>query len=267
MTPRSCRTPSAAIVRARTRRSRDREVAAAVGSAAAGGRPRPSRGLRLCVGPNGGPGSSRGRHALSRPASTSRSARSRRCSPRCGSVDRAPAERRVGLLDRQGLVEPVGVDRGLDVLGVADVQRRADLLGPAATSSWIFRPAPPARSACQHQVLARGGAADEQRGVQGYASSAAHAVCSSSGGLQPRFQTRPGSWMTSARQPARQRGVGDLRREPVHVGVDAAGRDDEARGVVDRGGGVQDDVDPVHRVRLPARPTLTIRPSLMPIDA
>ena len=42
--------------------------------------------------------------------------------------------------------------------------------------------------------------------------------------------------------------VGDLRREPVHVRVDAAGRHDHARRVDDRGARVEHDVDAVHGV-------------------
>ena len=63
-------------------------------------------------------------------------------------VDRAAAERVVGVLDRQRLVEPVGVDRELDVVGVGRCRARVRICsGPAPTSSWIFSPPPPARSA------------------------------------------------------------------------------------------------------------------------
>jgi hypothetical protein len=71
--------------------------------------------------------------------------------------------------------------------------------------------------------------------------------------LQPEVPHGPGSWMTSVVRPPRAR-----RRppagQPVHVGVHAAGRDEHPRGVVDRGGGVEHDVDAVHRVRVAGAP-------------
>ena len=47
-------------------------------------------------------------------------------------VNRAARERRVGVLQAERLVQPVGVDRKLDVVPIGDVQRAADLLGPGA---------------------------------------------------------------------------------------------------------------------------------------
>ena len=125
--------------------------------------------------------------------------------------------------------------------------------GPAATSSWIFSPAPPARSARS----TGSGRADEARtssaALSGWASSAAHVAARPSGGLEPRFQTGPVVLDHQRGQPARQRGVGNLGREPVDVGVDAARRDDHPRRVDDRGRGVEHHVDAVHRVGV-ARP-------------
>jgi hypothetical protein len=43
-------------------------------------------------------------------------------------VDRPPAERRVGVLEGERLVEAVRVDGELDVLAVGDVERAADLV-------------------------------------------------------------------------------------------------------------------------------------------
>ena len=76
-------------------------------------------------------------------------------------VDRAPAERRERVLDRERLVEPVGVDRELHVLGVADVERASRICsGPAETSSWIFSP----RAAGAQRVLDRLRARARSRG-------------------------------------------------------------------------------------------------------
>ena len=47
-------------------------------------------------------------------------------------VHRAAGEGGVRVLQRQRLVEPVGVDRELHVVTVGDVERAADLLGPGA---------------------------------------------------------------------------------------------------------------------------------------
>ncbi len=122
--------------------------------------------------------------------------------------------------------------------------------GPAETSSWIFSPAPPARRACRTGSGLGGGAADQQRRVE-----RVRVERRPGGGEQLRrvaaeVPDRAGVLDDERRQPAGERGVRDLRGQPVHVRVDAAGRDDQAARVVHRGGGVQHDVDPVHRVRV-----------------
>ena len=100
--------------------------------------------------------------------------------------------------------------------------------GPAATSSWIFSPPPPARSAAS----TGSGRAEDAR-----TSSAALTRV----GLERRPRRREPLGRVGAEVPDRpevldhergeaagERRVGDLRREPVHVRVDAARRDDHA---------------------------------------
>jgi hypothetical protein len=101
-------------------------------------------------------------------------------------VDRAAAERGVGVLDRQRLVQAVGVDRELDVVAVGEVERAADLLRPGADVLVDLQ-----RSASSTGP----GRAEEARtssaALSGWASSAAHVAASPSAGLAPRFQTGP----------------------------------------------------------------------------
>ena len=83
-------------------------------------------------------------------------------------VDRAAAERRERVLDRERLVEAVGVDRELDVVAVGEVERAADLLRPGARrprgSSARRRP----RAARRSTGLGAGrGRAHQQHGVDG----------------------------------------------------------------------------------------------------
>ena len=105
--------------------------------------------------------------------------------------------------------------------------------GPAPTSSWIFSPPPPARSASLDRAGARRGRAHQQHGVDGVGLERRPGRGEPLGGVVAEVPDGPVVLDHERRQAARERGVRDLRREPVHVRVDAAGRDDHA-GRVDR---------------------------------
>ena len=104
--------------------------------------------------------------------------------------------------DRERLVEPVGVDRQLGVVALADVERRRDLRRarrrrPRGSSATRRRRAAPPSTGC--------GSTDEPRtrsaALSGTASSAAQVAARPSAGLQPRFQTGPKSWISSVVMP------------------------------------------------------------------
>ena len=151
---------------------------------------------------------------------------------------------------RQRLVEPVGVDRQLDVLGVADVERRPDLVRPGGDVLVDLQARPAGAQRVQDRTLPGGGATDEQRRVERVLVERRPGGGEQLRRVAAEVPDRAGVLDDERRQPAGERGVRDLRGQPVHVRVDAAGRDDQAARVVDRGGGVQHDVDPVHRVRV-----------------
>ena len=122
------------------------------------------------------------------------------------------------VLDREQLVHAVGVHRELHVVGVGDVERAAQLLGPGAD---VLVDLEPAAAGAQRLITGPGRAEDartSRQALSGCASSAAQVARSPSSGLQPRFQTGPVVLDHERRQAAGQRRVADLRREPVHVG-------------------------------------------------
>ena len=63
--------------------------------------------------------------------------------------------------------------------------------GPAPTSSWIFSPAPPERSAAATGAGSEDEARTSSAALTAWPSSAAHVAASPSAGLAPRFQTGP----------------------------------------------------------------------------
>ena len=133
MIPRSCRTPSAAIVAGRTR------ARAAVRSPwmRPGSSTWTAATIAACSAavstPNGTVGVVEEVRIRSRPASAQEVGRVAAAGALdVEGVDGATGERGQRPLDREHLVEAVGVDRELDVVAVTDVQRGADLRRPRA---------------------------------------------------------------------------------------------------------------------------------------
>ena len=120
--------------------------------------------------------------------------------------------------------------------------------GPAPTSSWILSPPPPARSTSSTGPGRAEDARTSRQALSGCSSSAAQVAAQALLGVAAEVPDRPEVLHHERRQPAGERRVADLRREPVDVRVDAAGRRDQ-RAAVDHGRRrVEHDVDRVHRV-------------------
>ena len=73
----------------------------------------------------------------------------------------AAGEHRERVLDREHSLRPSVWTASCTSYASATVERGGELPGPAPTSSWIFSPAPPARSACS-----TGSGRDEERARQ-----------------------------------------------------------------------------------------------------
>ena len=255
ITPRSCSRPSAAIVPARTRWrtivespcTRPGKSTCTAGTIA--------RCSSAAWTPNGTVGDVEEVRIRSRPASASVSGQ---CPPPTPSTWKAchvrPAVDGDRVLDREQLVHAVRVHGELHVVRVGDVERAAQLLGPGADVLVDLEPAAARAQRLLDRAGARGGRAHEQADVE-----------------RVRLERRPGRAQAlrrvvaevpdraevlhhERRQAARQRGVADLGREPVHVRVDAARRGDQAAAVDDGGRAVEHDVDRVHRVRVAGAP-------------
>ena len=133
---------------------------------------------------------------------------------------------------------------------VGDVERAADLLRPRADVLVDLQPAAARAQRGLDRLGPRRRRAHEQRRVERVGLERRPGRGEPLGRVGAEVPDRAEVLDHERRQPAGERGVGDLRREPVHVRVDAAGRDDHA-GRVDHGRArVEHDVDAVHRVRV-----------------
>ena len=106
-------------------------------------------------------------------------------------VEVRPPNDRERVLDREHLVEAVGVDRELDVVAVGDVERGADLRGPGADVLVDLQPG----AAGAQAVLDRARAAPRTRaragGVERLGLERGPGRRRPAAGLLPRFQTGP----------------------------------------------------------------------------
>ena len=252
ITPRSCSTDSAAIVHSRTRWRRISASPARVpgSSTCTAAHHRQVLGLGARAERHRGRGRRR-----QHPVASGQLEQVRRVAAAhpfdVVGVHRAAAEGGVRVLQRQRLVEAVGVDRQLHVVTIRDVERAADLLRPGADVLVDLESGPAARE----RVLDRPGSGRRGAHQHGHVD-------------RDRVERRPHHRLRLGRvraevpdraevlgdergQPSGQRGVADLRREQVHVAVDAAGRHHQPARVEDGRAGVEHDVDPVHRVRVP----------------
>ena len=208
ITPRSCSSPSAAIVCARTRwRTIVESPCTRPGASDVDGRHhREVLGLGVHA----------ERHGRRRRGGEDALAAGQR--ERVGPVAAAAAldvegvpgaARRDGdrVLDREQLVHAVGVDGQLHVVGIGDVERAAQLLGAGADVLVDLEAAAARAQRRLDRARARRGARTSRQALSGWASSAAQVARSPSSGLQPRFQPgrSPGSRASSARPRARRR--------------------------------------------------------------
>ena len=123
--------------------------------------------------------------------------------------------------------------------------------GPAPTSSWILSPAPPCMSAVLDRARAGRRGAHQHRDVQRDRVERRPHRRRRLGRVRAEVPHRAPVLGDQRRQASGQCGIAHLRREQVHVTVDAAGRHDQPARVEHRGAGVEHDLDPVHRVRVP----------------
>ena len=158
------------------------------------------------------------------------------------------------VLDREQLVHAVGVHGQLHVVGVGDVERAAQLLGPGADVLVDLEPAAAGAQRLLDRARARRGGAHQQAGVERVGLERRPRRAQPLGGVAAEVPDRAEVLHHERRQAAGERRVADLRREPVHVRVDAAGRRDQAAAVDHRGRGVEHDVDRVHRVGVAGTP-------------
>ena len=166
ITPRSCSTPSAAIVSGRTRRR------SAVQSPARDARARVvhRRHHREVLGLGAAAERDRRRRRGREHAIAAGKREQVRRVPAAAAldverVDRAAAERRERVLDGEASLRPSVWIASWTSWRSARSSAQRICSGPAPTSSWIFSPPPPARRALLHRPFARRRGAHQQRGV------------------------------------------------------------------------------------------------------
>src|ERR671910_371635 len=202
ITPRSCRTPSAAIVCGRTRwRSAVQSPARAPGASTC-----TAATIARCSAsaptPNGTVGEVEDVSTRSRPARASRSGAWPPPQPSMWNAwtVRPPNAAAVSSTESASFMPSVWMASWTSCRSARSSAQRI-CSGPAPTSSWILRPAPPARSAAS----TGSGRADDARtssaALTGYCSSAAQVAARPAAGFVPRFQIGPKSWMTSVVSP------------------------------------------------------------------
>ena len=142
------------------------------------------------------------------------------------------------------------MDRQLDVVGLAEVERGLDLrrAGGHVLVDLQARPAGAQRRLDGRRVDRR--PADQQRGVQRHRLERGPGRRQPLRGVAAEVPHRPEVLDDERRDAGGEGGIGHLGREPVHVRIDRAGRDDHPGGVEHRRRGPEHDVDAVHRVRV-----------------
>ena len=221
--------------RGRAARPRRPSSAAARGGAARSSRPRGRPGASTCTAatiarcsasapaPNGTVGEVEEVSTRSRPASASRSGAWPPPQPSMWNawIVRPPNAASVSSTDSASLRPSVWIASWTSWRSARSSAQRI-CSGPAPTSSWIFSPPPPARSASSTRLGPRGRRAHEQRGVDGVRLERGPGRGEPLGRVRAEVPDRAVVLDHERRQAAGERGVGDLRREPVHVRVDAA---------------------------------------------
>ena len=181
-------------------------------------------------------------------------------------VDGAAVQRREGVLDRQALVQPVAVQRDLDVVLLG---HRSAVSSGAGVRAHVLVHLEPARAALAAPRPAAPGRDDEPRPrkpmLTGQASKALNACAAPSGELTPDAPERAELLADDRGHAAGQRGLHDARRQQVDVGVDGAGGGDQALAGDDRRAGADDDVDAVEGVGV-AGPADRVDPALADAD-
>ena len=170
------------------------------------------------------------------------------------------------VLDREQLVHAVGVHGELHVVGVGESSAQRSCSGPAPTSSWILSPPPPARSAVLDRARARRGRAHEQAGVERMGLERGPGRAQALLGVAAEVPGGPVVLDHERRQPAGERRVADLRREPVHVASRCRPASPRGRARRSRPSRCRARRRSRPSCRgCPARPTATTRPSATPM--
>ena len=249
MTPRSCRTPSAAIVAGAHAQPQRPSVTRRGRRAPARGPRRPSPGARPRRGRRTAPsGVVDEARMFGSPASASRSGAWPPPQPSMWKAwtVRPPKAASVSSTDSASLRPSVWI-ASCTSWRSADVERASICGRRPPTSSWIFSPRAAGAQPLLHRLRAGRRAAHEGPALSGTPRGPPRSRRAPRR-VVPEVPHRAEVLDHQRRDPAGQRGVGDLRRQPVHVRVDGARRDDQPGRVEDRGRGVEHDLDPVHRV-------------------
>ena len=161
-----------------------------------------------------------------------------------------PGEHARGVGHEQGLVQAVGMDRELHVVAIGHVECAPQLLG-AGGNVLVDLEARAARGERLLDALGpRRGCAHQERDVQRHPLERRPRDRQAGGRVGAEVPDGAVVLGDQRRHAAGERGGRNLGREPVHVRVDGPRRDDHAARVHERGLGVEDDADAVHRVRV-----------------
>ena len=168
-------------------------------------------------------------------------------------VDRPAVDHAQRVLDEQPLVESVGVQADLHVVGVGDAQGHVERGGVRAD---VLVDLEPAGTCGQHpleRLGAAGRAAGEHQRVQRRLVQRGVDVAQRPGRVGAEVPDGAVVLDDERREARGERLVADARAEQVHVGVDRPRGRDQALARHDRGIGAEHDVDAIHDVGV-ARP-------------
>ncbi len=181
-------------------------------------------------------------------------------------VNRPPRHDREGVGHRQALVQPVGVERHLDVVLVRDPQRGVQRAGVGPGVLVHLEPADAGPDeGLDERLGTRRRAAAEPPDVDRPRVEGGDPGPDAEGVVDPDPPHRAVLLAEHRRHAGRQLRFEDPRREQVDVGVDAARRRDEPLAVDDGRPGADHDVDAVQGVRV-AGPTDRDDPALADAD-
>ena len=182
------------------------------------------------------------------------------------AVHRPVADRGERLLERRRLADAVGMQGQLHVVALGDGEGGVDDLGVRTRVLVYLEAACPHSSVASRKLSFAVAARASGRRLSGTARQASSRRSRFVRGLTPEVERAAVAHGDERRGTPRERRSGDLRPEQVDVRVDRAGRRDEALGRDDARRRGQGTATPSIVSGFPARPTATMRPSLIPSD-